>query len=1070
MISFLDRVCDQLNLRWAWEKVKKASVPGDVWVDEAALASFDMRLGAELESIAADLKGLRYKIAPIRPMAFPKNPDEDGNPRVRQYFNFAIRDQVAWVAVVNVLGPYVDVLMPSWSYGNRLFRSTWIEENEQHRMRRIGPYRHSSGRIYRPFHQSWPIFRRHVALAVNAAAGGKHSELNLDQEELEELQFQLQLDEKLRCPFVRPEYWAEGSKSPQKRDVYWASVDLEKFYPSIKLDECVAQLEKCMPDEARGQARDVLQMLTRFPLDTSDWTDQELALIELSKSRKRIDCIPTGLLVSGFLANAALLSVDYEVERQLPRGKIAHFRYVDDHVILATSFDDLLQWIRLYQSILEKKGAGAHINPGKTQPAALGELLLHVDINDESSDDFVLNQMEAMKACRLDPEFPTPLMTKTIALVSAIGRTDFTTLESDELGTLTHQLEHLLLVDIPETEMPARTRLAFAATRLAKIAESRLASPDLIAGWAKRSRQDGVNSKGITNELDLGRIDPIAQFLGESNTELHQQLEVIANRVFSLIRRVLRERPDRVRLWTHALVIARRLGASGLGQLFQDIEDFGSHPVNRLASQYVLGNSYAVLSAEAIRAAQILVDPDAAGWRRAAALRFLRSVSGLSRSIVISGSNSWFVQRSFNQFCVGLYCAGWLIRNAGFQARQLRIRFNADILDRGGALLSGTELSPPARVALAWWASKFELRKAELEATPLVAHLGMLVGDLIESHDYWAFFPSSTPMPVLVRMLKDKTTASLDRRSEGWWLDALKQRENLDFELLAKSPKTAKVVRALTSSGHLLPLPRWLDRAYLSLGDTANEWRIGEWTCLEIVRQAANLLAPNNIFDSQYVRRTRNSKLSVSDVCAHPMNFALPAEVLDSPVKSWEDWQSRLRPSAFGVVKIVPERVRLHDSRYAPLAKGSASFQQNQIRGLGLCLYGLLSRSFILPVQWNGYGHQDVLRYLAQLLRSKIAYSSATLGLLDACLQPRASENLFAIQTNAWTANSDDDTSGDPIQLIDAEGVAIAISRIQEDLVRNQLSTYNHRVRQLTPINLMHLTDTNWKQYFGEKE
>ncbi len=155
MNRFLDQVCDQINLQWAWEKVKRASVPGDIWIDEADLARFEVHLASELESISEDLLRGRYRIAPIRPMAFPKNPDADGNARVRQYFNFSIRDQVVWVAVVNILGPLVDAQMPHWSYGNRLFRSAWIEEGEDGiKRRKIGPYRLSSGRIYRPSQQA----------------------------------------------------------------------------------------------------------------------------------------------------------------------------------------------------------------------------------------------------------------------------------------------------------------------------------------------------------------------------------------------------------------------------------------------------------------------------------------------------------------------------------------------------------------------------------------------------------------------------------------------------------------------------------------------------------------------------------------------------------------------------------------------------------------------------------------------------------------------------------------------------------------------------------------------------
>ena len=188
MVSFLNQVCDQLNMRWAWEKVKRASVPGDIWIDEADLAHFEVHLGRELLSLGDDLRSGRFRMSPIRPMAFPKNPDEEGKPRVRQYFHFTVRDQVAWTAVVNVLGRYVDEQMPVWSYGNRLFRSTWIDEDlHGNKRRKVGPYRHSSGRSYRPFQQAWPLFRRHIALAVSAAAHSHSKVDNLDDDEREEL-------------------------------------------------------------------------------------------------------------------------------------------------------------------------------------------------------------------------------------------------------------------------------------------------------------------------------------------------------------------------------------------------------------------------------------------------------------------------------------------------------------------------------------------------------------------------------------------------------------------------------------------------------------------------------------------------------------------------------------------------------------------------------------------------------------------------------------------------------------------------------------------------------------------
>jgi len=1074
MHNFLDLVCDQLNLHWAWEKVKKACVPGDVWVDEAALASFEVHLGSELESIASDLRSGRYRVAPLNPMAFPKNPDAAGNARVRQYFNFSIRDQVVWTAVVNVVGPYVDARMPAWSYGNRLFRSTWIEEEENGlKRRKIGPYRHSSGRIYRPFQQAWPLFRRHVALAISAATRINGRTANLDQDELDELNLQRSLPADSRCPYVDGEYWSRPFGTGGKNEIYWASVDLEKFYPSVPLSACVDAIVACLPELLKAEAAQVLKMLTQLPLDLSGWTNEELRHIELDDTRRQFHRIPTGLLVSGFLANAALLHVDQIVDRELPKGTVAHFRYVDDHVILATTFEALLSWLELYRGILEAFGNGAHINPVKTEPEALGSLLGTGGNTDQPS----INTEQWKKArdsCHLDPEFPVPLMTKTIALVSAIGRTDFTALEDDELGILSHQLEHLLLVDLPETEMPERTRLAFAATRLARIAEARLASPEAITG----DSADHValtDSPAVQSKLEEFNLqDPIAIFTGISSSEALHRLASIADRVFGLVRRVLRERPDRVRLWTHALVIARRLGAAGLERLFSDIDEYSRDPVNRLAASYVLGNSYAVLAAETIKATQILVDHNAAGWRRAASLRFLRNVSAYTNLKKKPEHQPWFVEKSYSQFCVGLYCAERLIYQARLPIPNLGLAFDRKLISHGAELLA-THFQPEYRVALAWWGSKFELRKPIRRASDLIVHLGGLVQALPDSDDFWSFFPTDAPAEVLIRLAANQKTARSQRMREGWWFDALHSRlKNAEIrevlELSAPARRVEKIIWK-PSTDKLLPLPLWAAQIW-GRADTkeGNEWRLGEWTCLEIIRQAANLLASDEVLDLTYLERAKSRATATAVPCAHPINFTLPADLVNAPSMSWQDWRQKFQANGSGVLRFTPRDLRLHDYRYAPLILGHIGPAQNLVRGLGLCLFGLLSRSFLLPVQWNGPGHESVLRHLPQLLREEITYSSATLGILEACLQPRAAENVVANLYQTWTNSFDDDTEHDPIGLLNAKRLAEVIVVAQAELERNQISTFNHRSRQLTPVDLMHLTDADWKSYFGDNE
>lgn len=89
-----------------------------------------------------------------------------------------------------------------------------------------------------------------------------------------------------------------------------------------------------------------------------------------------------------------------------------------------------------------------------------------------------------------------------------------------------------------------------------------------------------------------------------------------------------------------------------------------------------------------------------------------------------------------------------------------------------------------------------------------------------------------------------------------------------------------------------------------------------------------------------------------------------------------------------------------------------------------------------------------------------------TLGILEACLQPRAAENVLASLYQTWNPKFDDDTEHDPVSLIDAADLARVISIAQNQLEANQVSTFNQQSRQVTPVNLMHLTDVDWKRYF----
>ena len=60
----------------------------------------------------------------------------------------------------------------------------------------------------------------------------------------------------------------------------------------------------------------------------------------------------------------------------------------------------------------------------------------------------------------------------------------------------------------------------------------------------------------------------------------------------------------------------------------------------------------------------------------------------------------------------------------------------------------------------------------------------------------------------------------------------------------------------------------------------------------------------------------------------------------------------------------------------------------------------------------------------------------------------------------------DDDSLYDPKLFISPSAVRLAIDKCQIELEKHQMSTFNHKARQLTPISIRQLTRPNWSKEF----
>src|SRR5688572_30874924 len=100
-MSVLDLLTLPENLVWAWRKAKKLYAMADGIYDQRKITEFDLNIEENLEIIKQEFLRGEYKLSHIRLLPQPKRPDENGNPRMRQSFEVSVKDQVAWIALVN---------------------------------------------------------------------------------------------------------------------------------------------------------------------------------------------------------------------------------------------------------------------------------------------------------------------------------------------------------------------------------------------------------------------------------------------------------------------------------------------------------------------------------------------------------------------------------------------------------------------------------------------------------------------------------------------------------------------------------------------------------------------------------------------------------------------------------------------------------------------------------------------------------------------------------------------------------------------------------------------------------
>jgi hypothetical protein len=1082
--SFVDQLTNPDNLYWAWIKVRKQYDRESVWYDEIELAEFEANLEEGLRSIAVQFKNGNYRMVPLVPLPRPKK-KKDKEHEIRQYFWISVRDQVAWAALVNIIGPNLDSKMPTWSYGNRLYRPVWFEHEGNKKIKKIDWYRHTTGRIYRKFPHSWPLFRRHIYLTIGEMTRQKGYR---DPQDEEEYQSQSTLPEDLRLPYLRKDYWRRTFG-----ELHWCAIDFEKFYPSINLDVIVENLNRFLDgfvfDES--QVRRLISGMLDFPLNLKGWSGEDLEAMQLSKDMPCCRGIPTGLFVGHFLANLAMLGIDKEVDRRIEHGRrIAHFRYVDDHVFLAPSFGELIDWVREYRNVLRNSNIDVVVNAEKTNPEELRDPLDQYLKSDGSYclDDF--------KECtRLDPKFPKPLMTETVCQVSNVARATIEILNQEEREHILDELRHLMLADFNDDEMREDTRLSFAASRLSRIAFTVLRMADL-----KRHFKTDISEMKGELESFQGLHEASDDLQHKEKRAIERRLELAQKRldhisrnapsaekysrehILNLLMKAIHEYPDKLQLWRSALEFCRVNGIEKLDVIEVEIRQLVKG--KELTCCYLCSFIKQILARHIVDCARAIVDRDKGYWKRLAAHRYLEAVLKYCSKgchercgVVHRGKRKFHELLSNDLLRCSLGTAEVVLKPHSTSTSRVSSETRDDISD----LLARIRATKCSRIkwtspsdywrkhryhsiaSWAWWAEGRTRDSWQSTAGPVWS----AVAEELSASDrsslaFWLRYPQNIGKVVLSKM-KGCTSAVkyFEHSNTGWLYDVANASPKLRRHLEPFIKENKLKLRIVRSEGmsDRVSLHEWVARTNEMEG---HDPRSSEWTCLAILEKCIERMGTPRDIGNAY---------EVDDLALiHPANFHLPATWTQeiSGTRTWELWKNEFERDEI----ILSERgAFVGDSRLTPYWDSSLEIDYNfiQVRAYGMILMGLLRKSFDWPNLWNPMGLQRAWDLLSRKLIGEIHCSSRTKGILYASMLSRPRESFYFANELFTQPKVDQKDTLTVLPLIcSPDHMRDHLCAARDVLRRYQMSVYNNMPRQLIPIRLQAVENSQW--YLGSTE
>jgi hypothetical protein len=461
---------DEIPLHYfyfGWKKAKNF-VKQQGFYDPIEMKEFELELEKNLREIQSELSSLSYNITPPIIYGFPKGAKGD-ELKLRPMSKILFRDQVAWATVVLTIGEWFDTNDSPLSI---------INENEN-----------ESDDYTSNWMVDWScnnrLRRKYFPYIANNTNGFKRLMVNYTHNDLyESFQRSLRLQRK-----KQEDYFGQVLKESQF--AFYGQADITKFYPSLKMIVVEEVLQARLTElnelgmlsiDAKNKWFKILGKLCLIHSDVSYLLEDETKAIGLDEINlwSKSDCLPTGLIASGFLANCVLTHwLDNPMEEfrkeKTKEGNIMFLtRYTDDIMIISSNETVVFESIKKIQELIEC--IGLKLSEDKTKPKIRGDLIESLKGDFENITTNQANNLvdhffsEDIRCPRVGRYDALPSSTALIDKLSQLGDQQVRAMRGDELEKYLSEVMDLMKTEFAVVEIRDDTKASFAAWKIRKAA------------------------------------------------------------------------------------------------------------------------------------------------------------------------------------------------------------------------------------------------------------------------------------------------------------------------------------------------------------------------------------------------------------------------------------------------------------------------------------------------------------------------------------------------------------------------------------------------------------------------